>query len=330
MRAYKILPITIKVKELKLSREAFMRLSWMDWYFTHGKNAEATCRHYSISKSVFYRWLNRFSRYNLATLEGRSTKPHKVRSMTTPEEVMNLIISIRRADPEKSKYEIQAELKELHSIKVGYNTIQKIINRHPELQNTQHSKRVKSHNRRKVARIRASKELRDKDLGSLIQIDTKYFYCLDQRFYIFAAVDCKSRYAYCYAYTTNSSKSAQDFLSRAINYFPFPISAINTDNGSEYLLAFHQKTEQLNIPHYFSYPHTPKNNARVERFIQTLEYEFLNYQSPLPEIENIRGLCDQWSDKYNNKRFHQAHHYQTPAHYVKNILSEKGGQPFSI
>src|SRR3989344_2956130 len=111
MRAFKILPVEMKVKDFNLSKDALKRLTWMDWYFTHGKNAEATCRHFSISKSVFYRWLPRFSQYNLATLEGNSTKPHHLREMTTPKEVVNLVSTIRGDDLEKSKYEIQAELK---------------------------------------------------------------------------------------------------------------------------------------------------------------------------------------------------------------------------
>ena len=330
MRSYKILPVNIKVKDFHLSKEALQRLFWIDWYFTHGQNAEKTCRHFSISKSVFYRWLPRFSKYNLATLEGKSTRPQRVRNMTTPQEVINLIISIRKEDLEKSKYEIQVELKERHGVSVGYNTIQKVINRHPELLNTQHKNKLKKHQHHKIARIRAAKELKEKDLGSLIQIDTKHLYVAGARFYIFAAIDCKSRYAYCFAYTSISSKSAKDFLTRVRLYFPFPILAINTDNGSEYLLYFHELTQELGIPHYFSYPQTPKNNSRVERFIQTIEYEFFHYQSPLPALKDIQRLCEEFNQKYNQRRYHQSLHYQTPASYVTNYLSQKGGQPFSI
>src|ERR1035437_3427848 len=137
MRAYKILPVEMKVKDFNLSKDALMRLTWMDWYFTHGRNAESTCRHFSISKSVFYRWLPRFNKYNLSSLEfdTRLRKPHHLREMTTPKVVVDLICQIRDGDLEKSKYEIQAELKDLHGVSIGYNTIQKVINRDPRLQN---------------------------------------------------------------------------------------------------------------------------------------------------------------------------------------------------
>ncbi len=326
MRSFKILPVEIKVKDFNLSKDALKRLTWMDWYFAHGKNAEATCRHFSISKSVLYRWLPRFSKYNLSTLEGKSTTPNKLRTMTTPQNTINLICQIRRNDLEKSKYEIQAELKYEHGLSIGYNTIQKVINRHPELTNAYHKKKLKMHRRFKIARLRAARELKEKNLGSLVQIDTKYLYILTSRFYLFVAIDCKSRYGYIWAYKTISSSSAADFLKRVIDYFPFPIEAINTDNGSEYLLNFHKLTEKLNIPHYFSHPHTPKENSRAERLIQTVEYEFFNYQDDLlnDDLEEINRRCEIFNQKYNQKRYHQSLHYQTPSAYIKSYL-EKGG-----
>ncbi len=333
MRAYKILPIEMKVKDFNLSKDALRRLYWMDWYFSHGKNAEATCRHFNISKSVFYRWLPRFNKFNLTSLEfdTRLRKPHHLREMATPKSVVDLICQIRANDLEKSKYEIQAELKHEHGILIGYNTIQKIINRHPELRNTQHKASLKKHRHYSIARLRAARELKEKNLGSLVQIDTKYLYILTTRFYLFVAIDCKSRFAFIRAYKTISSQSAADFLTHVIDYFPFKIEAINTDNGSEYLLNFHKLTTELNIPHYFSHPHTPKENSRAERLIQTVEYEFFNYQEDLlnDDLDEVNRRCEIFNQKYNQKRYHHSLHYQTPSAYIKSYL-EKGGQPFSI
>lgn len=329
MRSFKILPVVSLSRISSLSRDGLKRLEWIDWYYCHGKNAERTCRHFSLSKSVFYRWLNRFNKYNLKTLEfdTHTRRPDHLRKMTTPREVISLVCKIREDDPEKSKYEIQAELRQLHGVKLGYNTIQKIINRDPKLAILK--KKVRRYRNHKIDRIPASYDLKDKDLGSLIQVDTKHYYVLGERYYIFAAVDCKSRYAYTYAYTRISSNSAQDFLERVKAYFPFPMSAINTDNGSEYLLYFHKLTTDLGIPHYFSKPQTPTMNSRVERLIQTLEYEFLNYQNICPEISDLRDMCEKFNTKYNQHRYHRALHYQTPQMYVKTY-QEKGGQPFSI
>jgi transposase InsO family protein len=332
MRSFKILPVSIKVKDFNLSKDALKRLTWMDWYFSHGKNAEATCRHFSISKSVFYRWLPRFDPHNLSSLEFNTKlrTPHHLREMTTPSWILKRIYDIRLDDLEKSKYEIHEELLR-EGIKVCHDTIQKVINRHIELKNTQHKATLKKHRNYSISRIRAAKELKEKDLGSLVQIDTKYLYVLGRRFYLFVAVDCKSRFGFIWAYASCNSTNAANFLTKVIDFFPFKISAINTDNGSEYLLNFHQLTTELNMPHYFSHPHTPKENSRAERLIQTAESEFFNYQHDLmPILKDINSRCELFNDKYNNRRFHQALHYKTPQEYVTNYLTQKGGQPFSI
>lgn len=330
MRHYRIFPWK-QIKDSSLSKQGLRRLEWMDWYFSHGKNAELTCRYFGISKSVFYRWFNRFNKRNLKTLEfdTRTRRPHRLREMTTPLWVRNKVYEVRKADPEKSKYEIQKELKDL-GIQVGQTAIGKIIRRHPELQNLQHKKNIVKHRNRAIARVKAAYELKEKHLGSLIQIDTKHLYILGKRFYLFVAIDCFSRYGFIWCYKTGSSLSAADFLLKVIDYFPFPIAAVNTDNGPEYLLHFHNSCEKLNIPHYFTTPHTPKMNGRVERLIQTVEYEFFNYQYDLlPDIDEINKRCILFNDKYNNKRYHRAISYRTPKEFVMLYLS-KGGQPFSI
>lgn len=331
MRAFKLFPKDLVIAS-GLNRLALVRLSWLDWYFNHGKNAEVTCRHFGISKSVFYRWKNRFDPSNLKSLEfdtGRR-RPDHLRTMTTPQDLINLVVEIRRNDLEKSKYEIQAELKDKGYL-LGTSTIQKIINQRSGLTNIIHKKRLAKHQKLSIARVKAEAKLRDKGLGSLVQIDTKHLYILGMRFYLFVAVDCKSRWGYVWCYASISSTSAADFLTRVLKAFPFAIIAINTDNGAEYLLRFHQACEDLGITHYFSYPHTPKMNGRVERLIQTVESEFFDYQDDLlPNIDEINKRGEIFNHKYNHQRYHQALGYQTPATYVTNYLKQKGEQPFSI
>jgi transposase InsO family protein len=332
MRHYNILP-TKQIRDASLSKAALKRLLWIDWYYAHGKNAELTCRHFGISKSVFYRWFHRFNKKNLKSLEfdTKTRRPKKVREMTTPLWIQQKIVAIRAADVEKSKYEIQEELKR-QGILAGQTAIQKVINRNPKLLNMQHKKRVRKHRKYAITRVKASLELREKELGSLVQIDTKYFYVLGKKFYLFTAIDCKSRYGFLYCYKTISSLSGKDFLGRVKEYFPFPIQAVNTDNGSEYLLNFHKELEEVwKIPHYFTNPHCPKQNGRVERLHQTAEYEYFNYQYDLlDDIEMINQRCREFNTKYNTKRFHRSLGYKTPAECVSILLQKKGGQPFSI
>lgn len=331
MRAFKILPVPV-IQAASLSKDALKRLVWIDWYSSNGRNAELTCRHFGISKSLFYRWKNRFNPNNLQTLEfdTKTRRPRKVRETMLPAYVKKRIYDIRFCDPEKSKYEIQEELKR-EGIFCGQSAIQNFINKHKELLNAQHHKRVNKHRNYKIARIKAAIELREKDLGSLVQVDTKYFYILKKKLYIFSAIDCKSRYGFIYCYKTISSASGKDFIRKVRKYFPFSIQAINTDNGSEYLLEFHKEIISWGIPHFFTDPHCPKQNGRVERFHQTAEYEFFNYQDDLlDDLEMINERCMEFNTKYNTKRFHRSLGYKTPWEYVMMLSQKKGGRPFLI
>jgi transposase InsO family protein len=330
MRAFKQFP-KIQVATSNLSKDAQKRLLWFDYYFSNNNNASLTCRYFGISRDTFYTWKKRFNPRYLQSLEfdPKTRKPHHVREMTTPQSIQQLIYSIRKADPEKSKYEIQAELRDA-GIPVGQSAIQHVINRYPELKNIQHRKHIRRHRVFKIARVKAAIELRERSLGSLVQIDTKYFSILGDKYYIFSAIDCKSRFGYIYAYATISSKSAQDFLRRVREYFPFPIQAVNTDNGSEYLLNFHKEVKKWGIPHFFTNPHCPKQNGRVERFHQTVEYEYLNYQDLYPGLELLRDQCLIFNEKYNYRRYHRSLGYRRPGEYVSMLIQQQKGALYGI
>jgi putative transposase len=330
MRAFKLFP-RLQVSASNLSKDAVKRLEWFDWYFTHGKNISLTCRHFGISRDTFYLWKKRFNPRNLQSLEfdTKTRRPKHVRQMTTPRWVQKRIYEIRQEDIEKSKYEIQAELKD-EGIIIGRKCIEKIIKRHKELQNIQHHKRLRKHRHYKIARIKAARELREKTLGSLVQMDTKYLTIFSHQFYLFSAIDCKSRFAFIYPYTSITSASGKDFLTRVRAYFPFPIQAINTDNGSEYLKAFHEELTIWGIPHFFTDPHCPKQNGRVERLHQTAEYEYFNHQPLIDDLATVREYCMRFNQKYNYHRYHQALGYQKPAEYVRILQEKQKGELYVI
>lgn len=310
---------------VSLSDRAKQRLVWLDWYYGHGENARLTCRHFGIYPDTFYRWKKRFeeSSKNLHSLEDRSRKPKRFRQSKIPLETLQRVVEIRKNDLEKSKYEISEELRR-EGISLSPSSIQRIINKHSQLLNTQHIKKIRRKKNLAIKREKAAKELREKHPGSLVQIDTKHYYLNSKRFYLFTAIDCKTRLSFTRLKKTASSKSAAEFLEELIDFLPFGIEAIQTDNGSEYLLHFHQRCEELNIQHYFTDPYCPKQNGRVERVIQTTEYEFLNYQDDvLPELDDLNERIDIWNTKYNRERFHQALGYQTPYECLESLVESE-------
>src|SRR5882762_2686779 len=87
----------------KVSRAAQGRLQWMLFYFFNGRNAARTCRHFGISRQTFYRWLRRFDRHDLCTLEGRSHRPRRVRQPTWPPDWAERVLALRQQYPRWGK-----------------------------------------------------------------------------------------------------------------------------------------------------------------------------------------------------------------------------------
>jgi transposase InsO family protein len=71
------------------------------------------------------------------------------------------------------------------------------------------------------------------------------------------------------------ARSAADFLYRLRYLVNQPIENLQTDNRSEFAWEFERATAKLGIQRYFSRVKTPKDNPEIERFNETLEYEWL-------------------------------------------------------
>src|SRR5260370_3352214 len=82
-----------------LSRAAQTRLQWMLFYLFNGRNAARTCRHFGISRQTFYRWLRRFDRHDLTTLEGRSHRPRNIRRPTWTTATAERVLALRKQYP---------------------------------------------------------------------------------------------------------------------------------------------------------------------------------------------------------------------------------------
>jgi hypothetical protein len=75
---------------------------------------------------VFYRWKARYNPKYLKSLEDdkKTRRPHHLRSMTTAPGIIRMIYDIRKGNLEKSKYEIQEELRR-RGIIVGQSAIRR-------------------------------------------------------------------------------------------------------------------------------------------------------------------------------------------------------------
>src|SRR5579872_2648748 len=99
---------------VSLSKEARLRLKWIDYYQGHGENTRLTCRHFGIHHRTFYRYYKRFQTSGPKGLETRSSRPHNMRASLIPREVIDTVKKLRQANPELSKYKLAILLKKDH------------------------------------------------------------------------------------------------------------------------------------------------------------------------------------------------------------------------
>ena len=87
---------------VELSREARVRLAWMDFYGRYC-NVVHTCRHFGISRQTFYRWQRRYDPYDLTTLEERSHCPRQRRLPTCSFPLEEKVLRLRLQFPRWGK-----------------------------------------------------------------------------------------------------------------------------------------------------------------------------------------------------------------------------------
>ena len=127
------------------------------------------------------------------------------------------------------------------------------------------------------------------------------------RRYVITFEDIHSRFAFAWATSSHASKAAEDFFNLCLKVFPFEITYVLTDNGSEFKKHFAARLLELHLLHYHTYPKTPKMNAHLERFNRTLQEEFVDYHaSLLLDVGAFNRSLMDYLIFYNTLRVHHA------------------------
>jgi len=298
-----------------LSKEARRRLAWMDYYRKRG-NARLTCRHFGISPTTFHKWYGRFKREGLQGLEDRSKAPIKRRTSKVTREQASLVVSIRKEHPCWSKHKIAVILARDHAVRLSASTVGRILKR-KGLYDANNSQKRRRAARKRAKKLRAEAWMRDLYPGALVQVDTKHLRFNGQKYYQFTATDCFTRMSFIHVRKSISSRAGSEFFSRLVEFMPFEVQAIQTDNGSEYEKEFERALEGAGIDHYFTYPRCPAQNGRVERKIGTTQSELWDWRVGY-SVEELNEIADEWNHTYNEVRPHQALGYKTPGEFLKS------------
>ena len=305
-----------------VSEKAKWKAKVVEFFEKYGLSA--TKEAFGVSKSSVYLWRKKLkeSGGNLEVLNDKSKAPKNRRKPETDPRVIEFIKKIRKERPYLGKEKIKVLLDEYCKEKglksVSSSTIGRIIKRYNLFfrpRKITHFGKVKEIRRKKKLRRKGYKPQR---AGDLIQVDAIVLFVDGIKRYILTGVDLKSKFAFAYAYSSLSSKKAQDFAEKFKKVAPFPIKRKQTDNGSEFHKYFDEYLAQEGIIHFWNYPRHPQSNSVVERFNRTLQEEFVweNQHLLVDDIQEFNRRLMDYLIFYNTQRSPASLSYLSPLKYL--------------
>jgi len=313
----------------ELSRDAQLRLAWMTHYLTRGRHAAFTCRHFGISRQTFYRWWRRYDPHNLATLEGHSHRPRRLRRPTWSAEQAERVLALRRHYPRWGKDKLR-RLLEKQGLPLSTSMVGRILaalKRRGVLIEPARSTVLTRQRRKLRHRPWATRKPRFwpvRDPGDLVELDTKQLRPLrGVVLQHFSARDVVSRWDVLQVHSQATAQSASQFLDALLRRMPFRVAAVQVDGGSEFAAEFEQACQARRLPLFVLPPRSPKLNGHVERAHRTHNEEFYEVTPDRWSLPELNRQLRAWEHTYNTVRPHQALGYRTPLEELQRLDQSK-------
>jgi transposase InsO family protein len=307
-----------------LSREARARLAMIDWHRSHGRNVSLTARHFGIGRSTVYRWLARYDRFRLETLEDRPSAPRRRRRPTWTTEQLIAVRDLRRCYPRWGKDKLVVLLRRV-GIVLSTSMVGRILarlRRSGELHEPAVRRRMSVRQRRwsRPYAIRKPATWAVERPGDLVELDTLDIRPLPGKIWKqFTARDVVSRWDTVELGRRATASAAAAVLDRLAERMPFAVRAISIDNGSEFMAEFETACQARGIRLFVLPPRSPKLHGAVERANRTHAEEFYEVTDAEPELAAFQAALRTWEAVYNTIRPHQALGYLTPAEYLASV-----------
>jgi putative transposase len=306
-----------------LSRRARARLAMLDWHRAHGANISLTARHFGVSRPTVYRWLARFDRTHPASLEDRSSRPHRRRRPSWTVDQLRAVRAVRERYPRWGKAKLAVVLRR-DGVRLSSSMVGRILARlrHTGELHEPIGRRISTRHRswRRPYAVRKPRDWRVERPGDLVQLDTLDVRPLPNLIYKqFTARDVVSRWDVVELGRRATASSAAAVLEALAERMPFPVRAISVDNGSEFMAEFEQACAARGIALFVLPIRSPKLNGAVERGNRTHTEEFYELTDAEPELGPLQTALRAWEATYNTVRPNQALGYLTPAEFLASL-----------
>lgn len=302
------------------STEAARRWKVVQWCQDRGGKVRLTARHFGFSPDTISRWVRAYASGGLRGLEPRSRRPKRVRQPQVSVEVVQRIQALREQYPRWGREKLRVLLLK-EGIILSAKSIDRVIGRLKARGVLREPLRPRKASRWHQERLRRPKDLVVDRPGVLVQLDTKQVTLgKGQVVYQFGAVDCFTRKRVVALAPRLTSAQGAAFLKGMVATFPFPVQAVQSDGGSEFLGTFGPMVEELQLSHYFNRPNYPQGNGYIERSFRTDEEEFYQVQELPADLGGLEAALLSWNQLYETVRPHQALGYKTPEQFYQDWL----------
>jgi transposase len=232
-----------------------------------------------ITRATYYHWKKSYTLNGLSGLEDQSKRPNTMRTRTWSKLVEQRVYLLRKKFPLWGKAKIAVRYKTEYRENISESTVGRVIKKLCSQNKVMPVRFLygKKETRRRIFNGHAQRwklGMHATKPGELIQIDHMTIQMPDiGQVKHFNAICPVTKFSVYKVYKEATSLNAADFLEHMKQQFPFPISSIQVDGGSEFMSTFEKAAQQSNISLYVLPPRSPEYNGNVERGNGT-EYEF--------------------------------------------------------
>lgn len=286
------------------------RLEFVRMAAAPGANVRRLCRHFGISPTTAYKWIDRFRHHGVAGLADHSRRPLRSPARTEPR-VERMVLDLRAQHPAWGGRKLHRRLKDLGQAEVpSPSTITDILHRHGLISAQASSKRGP------FTRFEHAAP------NDLWQMDFKGEFPTNQGLcYPLTVLDDHSRFSLGLRACENLRMSpTQAQLEGIFRCYGVPV-AMTMDNGTPWGMYRHGRCHitaltmwlmRLGIRISHSRPYHPQTQGKDERFHRSLDEELLSRRS-FRNLSECQRAFDEWREVYNGQRPHEALGLEVPA-----------------
>lgn len=269
-----------------------------------GKSIREVSRYSGYSIGAIHNWCKKAPMPGIFEIPTQSSKP-KHHPEQISENLKRRIIDLRLETNRCSEVIHQMLINE--NTYVSLSTVKRVLDKAGMLKKKSMWKKY----RKNIVRPNVKKP------GDLVEIDTIHMQYPGsyEKIYVYTILDVYTRWAYAWATSRITAGTSVQFMKKSLPNFPFSLSCLQSDNGSEFSKYFTQTMQYMGYIHRHSRVRKPNDNGHLERFNRTVQEECL-YKLP-HSVEKYNHELNKYLQYYNTKRLHLGINLKSPLEHLK-------------